>query len=143
MLISYWSSDVCSSDLKLIAVSNYEPGGVKVFDAKTLEPIADIPATPLPDGQKRSRVVGLVDAPGQRFVFSLFDTGEIWTADFSQSQTPRIERFTAIGRQPYDALITPDGRYYMAGLFGEDRSEARRVGKACVVTCRSRWSPYT
>src|SRR3546814_13992649 len=23
-----------------------------------------------------------------------------------------------------------------------DRSEARRVGKECVSTCRSRWSPY-
>src|SRR3546814_14059495 len=23
-----------------------------------------------------------------------------------------------------------------------DRSEARRVGKACVSTCRSRWSPF-
>src|SRR3546814_12156124 len=22
------------------------------------------------------------------------------------------------------------------------RSEERRVGKACVITCRSRWSPY-
>ncbi|MDO7895870.1 cytochrome D1 domain-containing protein [Pseudomonas citrulli] len=109
-----------SQDGKLIAVSNYEPGGVKVFDARTLEQVADIPATPLPDGQKRSRVVGLVDAPGQRFVFSLFDTGEIWTADFSQGLSPRIQRFTAIGQQPYDALISPDGRYYMAGLFGED-----------------------
>ena len=109
-----------SQDGKLIAVSNYEPGGVKVFDARTLEQLADIPATPLPDAGKRSRVVGLVDAPGQRFVFSLFDTGEIWTADFSNGPTPRIERFTGIGQQPYDALITPDGRYYMAGLFGED-----------------------
>src|SRR3546814_13374279 len=26
---------------------------------------------------------------------------------------------------------------------GEDRSEARRVGKECVSTCRSRGSPYT
>jgi protein NirF len=109
-----------SQDGKLIAVSNYEPGGVKVFDAKTLEQIADIPATPLPQAGERSRVVGLVDAPGQRFVFSLFDTGEIWTADFSDGPKPRIERFTGIGQQPYDALITPDGRYYMAGLFGED-----------------------
>src|SRR3546814_15587663 len=25
----------------------------------------------------------------------------------------------------------------------EQRSEARRVGQACVSTCRSRWSPYT
>lgn len=109
-----------SQDGKLIAVSNYEPGGVRVFDARTLEPVADIPATRLPDGSKHSRVVGLVDAPGQRFVFSLFDTGEIWIADFSQGPVPHIERFTDIGRQPYDALITPDGRYYMAGLFGED-----------------------
>lgn len=109
-----------SQDGKLIAVSNYVPGGVKVFDAQTLQLVADIPATPLADGTKRSRVVGLVDAPGQRFVFSLFDTGEIWTADFSQGTAPQISRFTHIGQQPYDALITPDGRYYMAGLFGED-----------------------
>lgn len=109
-----------SQDGKLIAVSNYVPGGVKVFDADTLQLVADIPATPLADGSKRSRVVGLVDAPGQRFVFSLFDTGEIWTADFSQGTAPLISRFTDIGQQPYDALITPDGRYYMAGLFGED-----------------------
>ncbi|MBU6960759.1 protein nirF [Pseudomonas sp. CVAP len=109
-----------SQDGKLIAVSNYVPGGVKVFDANTLQQVADIPATALADGSKRSRVVGLVDAPGQRFVFSLFDSGEIWTADFSRGNTPQINRFKNIGQQPYDALITPDGRYYMAGLFGED-----------------------
>src|SRR3546814_20336967 len=27
--------------------------------------------------------------------------------------------------------------------FAQDRSEERRVGKECVSTCRSRWSPYT
>src|SRR3546814_8141038 len=27
-------------------------------------------------------------------------------------------------------------------LTGEGRSEERRVGKECVSTCRSRWSPY-
>src|SRR3546814_21042420 len=26
-------------------------------------------------------------------------------------------------------------------IHGDDRSEERRVGKACVSTCRSRWSP--
>src|SRR3546814_5341546 len=26
--------------------------------------------------------------------------------------------------------------------FTSDRSEERRVGKECVSTCRSRWSPY-
>src|SRR3546814_4925364 len=29
-----------------------------------------------------------------------------------------------------------------AGLAGAGRSEERRVGKECVSTCRSRWSPY-
>src|SRR3546814_18310990 len=27
-------------------------------------------------------------------------------------------------------------------LLGTERSEERRVGKECVSTCRSRWSPY-
>src|SRR3546814_15066236 len=27
-------------------------------------------------------------------------------------------------------------------MYPSDRSEERRVGKECVSTCRSRWSPY-
>ena len=34
-------------------------------------------------------------------------------------QKPVIEKFKNIGKLPYDALISPDGRYYIAGLFGE------------------------
>jgi protein NirF len=108
-----------SQDGSLVAVSNYDPGGVRVFDAATLEPVADIPATYGPD-DARSKVVGLVDAPGQRFVFSLYDAGEIWVADLSDPAEPEIRKFVDVGVQPYDALITPDGRYYLAGLFGED-----------------------
>lgn len=107
-----------SQDGSLIAVSNYEPGGVRVFDARTLEAVADIPA--VYGAGKRSKVVGLVDAPGNRFVFSLYDAGEIWIADMSDPRAPRIQRFRNVGSQPYDALITPEGRYYIAGLFGED-----------------------
>ncbi len=107
-----------SQDGKLIAVSNYEPGGVRVFDAETLAPVADIPASYAPG--KTSKVVGLVDAPGNRFVFSLYDGDQIWVADMSTPEKPQITRFSNIGRAPYDALITPDGRYYIAGLFGED-----------------------
>ncbi|MBT4940149.1 MAG: protein nirF, partial [Rhodospirillaceae bacterium] len=29
-------------------------------------------------------------------------------------------KFKDIGTLPYDGLVTPDGRYYIAGLFGED-----------------------
>src|SRR3546814_13159905 len=36
-----------------------------------------------------------------------------------------------------------DGLVIIArALFGFVRSEERRVGKECVSTCRSRWSPY-
>ncbi len=108
-----------SQDGRLVAVSNYEPGGVRVFDAATLELVADIPAT-YGDGEARSKVVGLVDAPGQRFVFSLYDAGEIWVADLAKPDELEIRRFRGVGSLPYDGLITPDGRYYLAGLFGED-----------------------
>jgi protein NirF len=107
-----------SQDGSLVAVSNYEPGGVRIFDAATLAPVATIPAEY--GAGLLSKVVGLVDAPGQRFVFSLFDAGEIWVADMRTPQTPVITKFRDIGRQPYDALLSPDGRYYIAGLFGED-----------------------
>lgn len=108
-----------SQDGRLVAVSNYKPGGVKIFDADTLELVADIPAIYGNHGQQ-SKVIGLVDAPGQKFVFSLWDAGEIWVADMSDASKPEITKFKNIGLNPYDALITPDGRYYIAGLFGED-----------------------
>ena len=108
-----------SQDGRLVAVSNYKPGGVKVFHADTLELVADIPAA-FGDAGQLSKVIGLVDAPGQKFVFALWDAGEIWVLDMSDLANPSIEKFTGIGRNPYDALITPDGRYYIAGLFGED-----------------------
>ncbi len=108
-----------SQDGRLVAAQNYEPGGVKVFDAGTLELVADIPAT-YGDGQRRSKVVGLADVPGNRFAYALFDAGEIWIADLSDPERPRVRKFTGIGKEPYDGLITPDGRWYIAGLFGED-----------------------
>ena len=111
-----------SQDGRLVAAQNYTPGGVRVFDAHTLQPLADIPATYVAaDGSvRRSRVVGLADLPGSRFAFCLFDAGQIWIADLADPRAPLITRFEQVGRQPYDALVTPDGRFYVAGLFGED-----------------------
>jgi protein NirF len=106
-----------SQDGRLIATSNYDPGGVRVFSADTLERVADIRAEY--GNGKLSKVVGLVDAPGNRFVFSLFEAGEIWVADMHDPKAPKIQKFKA-GKEPYDALISPEGRYYIAGLFGED-----------------------
>ena len=99
-----------SDDGKLVAVSNYEPGGVRVFDADTLALVADIPTG--------SKTIGLVDAPGRRFVFTTWDTGETWIADLAGDL--KLTKLTGIGEFPYDGLITADGRTYIAGLFGED-----------------------
>ncbi|HIP94265.1 MAG TPA: protein nirF [Leucothrix sp.] len=108
-----------SQDGKLIAVSNYEPGGVKIFSSDDLSLVADIPATKVNE-KKNSKTVGLVDAPGQRFVFSLYDSGETWIVNMKDPKKPKITRFEKIGLWPYDGLLTPDGRHYIAGLFGED-----------------------
>ena len=89
-----------STDGTLVVAQNYQPGGVKVFDARTLRPLADIPRN--------------------RFIFSLFDAGQIWIADLADPTKPVLTKFENIGKQPYDALISPDGRTYIAGLFGED-----------------------
>lgn len=99
-----------SDDGKLVAVSNYEPGGVRVFDADTLDLVADIPTD--------AKTIGLVDAPGRRFVFSTWDSGETWIADMSGDL--KLTKLTGIGEFPYDGLITADGRTYITGLFGED-----------------------
>lgn len=108
-----------SADGRVLAVGNYEPGGVRLFSTSDLEPLAEIPALG-GDGSVASKVVGLVDAPGQRFVFSLFEAGEIWIADVRDPRAPVLTKFTDAGRNPYDGLITPDGRWYLVGLFGED-----------------------
>ncbi len=100
-----------SDDGTLVAVSNYEPGGVRIFDADTLELVADIPTG--------SKTIGLVDAPGRKFVFTMWDTAETWIADMSSGQA-QITRIEDMGDRPYDALITANGRTYITGLFGED-----------------------
>ncbi len=104
-----------SDDGRYVAVSNYEPGGVRIFDAETLDLVTDIPT--------QSKTVGLVDIPGTKFVFSLWDAGETWIVDMS-GDAPGITKIAGMGTNPYDALVTSDGRTYIAGLFGEDHLTA-------------------
>jgi protein NirF len=101
-----------SQDGRLVAVANYTPGGIRIFDAATLEPLAEVATG--------AKVVGIADAPGNRFVFSLFEKGEIWVVDASDPRKPLTTRIPNVGRQPYDGFVTPDGRHYIAGLYGED-----------------------
>lgn len=99
-----------SDDGKLVAVSNYEPGGVRVFNADTLEMVQDIPA--------KSKTIGLADIPGRRFIWSLWDTGETWIADFSGPEM-QLTKLADVGKNPFDGVMTDDGSTYLVGLFGE------------------------
>jgi protein NirF len=118
-----------SQDGRLVAVANYTPGGIRIFDSATLEPLSEVPTG--------AKVVGIGDAPGNRFVFSLFEAGEVWIVDASNARKPTTTRLRNVGKQPYDGFVTPSGRYYVAGLYGEDglalvdlwapQPEARRI----------------
>src|SRR3546814_7986672 len=54
--------------------------------------------------------------------------------------------FGLVQRGRIEPIAFGGGRHFGRGQgFGRDgfrRSEERRVGKECVSTCRSRWSPY-
>src|SRR3546814_5840121 len=47
----------------------------------------------------------------------------------------------AVGTWSTLALASAAGMLLMVTLSIDERSEERRVGKECVSTCRSRWSP--
>lgn len=100
-----------SDDGRLVAAANYEPGGVRVFSADTLQPVARF--------DTGAKTIGLVDLPGRRFAFTTWDSGETWIADLSGA-TPKTRILRDVGTNPYDALLSPDGRFYIVGLFGED-----------------------
>src|SRR3546814_8659991 len=62
-----------------------------------------------------------------------------------------IDQFRQVGLR-VEQQVQPTGPFYaslrqkkdwdMSIEFNCQRSEERRVGKECVSTCRSRWSPY-
>src|SRR3546814_11447569 len=52
--------------------------------------------------------------------------------------TDRLSTSLAVRHEDYSDF----GTNLSYALSGRYRSEERRVGKGCVSTCRSRWSPY-
>src|SRR3546814_16514451 len=99
MRISDWSSDVCSSDLRVVGEAAEH--GVEDRSAGVVEEHVD------PLGAQLAQ-------PGRHVVGAVVD-----------------------GAVEAEVVHQPG-----ALLVGAGRSEARRVGKECVSTCRSRWSPY-
>src|SRR3546814_508395 len=55
-----------------------------------------------------------------------------------QTSFPLAGNFS-LDYKPFEFLTA---RIAYAPTYSQPRSEERRVGKECVSTCRSRWSPY-
>ncbi len=105
-----------SQDGRFIATAEYAPGGVTIVDARTMKLAKQIL---VPGGA--SRVTGLVDGLKNRFICVLMEGREVWQIDASRPDFPiekRIPLDPKVGL-PYDAMITPDGRYYIVGHLGE------------------------
>src|SRR3546814_17264636 len=119
MRISDWSSDVCSSDLE---VTRWESFARLVKEGRE---IADISATfGIPE-----QGVKLILALGNLLprVRTLYRDEAINVAT--------VRHLTLASKAQQKALLAlyEDPNSY--------RTEARRVGKECVSTCRTRWSP--
>src|SRR3546814_6674950 len=81
-------------------------------------------------------------------------SSDVCSSDLQSGRTQEIQRLigrslravtdlTAFGERQIRIdcdVIQADGGTRTAAITG--RSEERRVGKECVSTCRSRWSPY-
>src|SRR3546814_19343817 len=118
MRISDWSSDVCSSDLI---------GGTQ-----------DISDT-------AHQVVDNCLFEGGSLAFNLAGTNQpgplIYTNNQHFNQSMAGSRFYHAWQAIVDNLLYEGIRGEVAS-DATYRSEERRVGKECVSTCRSRWSPY-
>src|SRR3546814_13188496 len=135
MRISDWSSDVCSSDLLLIAADGLN-SRVRTRYADTYKPDIDT---------RQCRFVWLgTRKTFDAFTFAFVQTDHGWFQAHAYQFEPGMSTFIvetldetwrAAG---LDTMSQEDGIAYCEQLFAP-RSEERRVGKECVSTCRSRW----
>src|SRR3546814_11612482 len=69
-----------------------------------------------------------------------------WDADADDYHRTHGE-FLGVNSAEGEFVWCPEGlhegdHHLLGDIVDKDRSEERRVGKACVSTCRSRWWPY-
>ena len=76
----------------------------------------------------------------KEYLTPICDTLE--NADQYQTVTATYGTLTITKRNVTLTSATDTKVYDGEALTNDERSEERRVGKECVSTCRSRWSPY-
>src|SRR3546814_17538214 len=64
---------------------------------------------------------------------------EDWSNGMRHSKAYVFQYLDFLQQLPIKRIMLPDT---LGILIPSERSEERRVGKECVSTCRSRWSPY-
>src|SRR3546814_12403885 len=122
MRISDWSSDVCSSDLNLLPV-------------RTPLDLRHALASDDRDRARRRRGLGF----GRVVEVGVLEVERlVVVVDFRQ-----VGIGEDVGEDPpLAAHARLDAVISLPPPAAVPRSEARRVGKECVSTCRSRWAPY-
>src|SRR3546814_12837704 len=124
MRISDWTSDVCSSDLK---GANHCPGNIFIYapaqKVLTKIDIVSPGTTPFFHCDASENISGYIDAHRR-----------ILEYDFDYLVGGHVRRWGT--RAAVDTALE-----YFQDMVNF-RSEERRVGKECVSTCRSRWSPF-
>src|SRR3546814_5755242 len=65
-----------------------------------------------------------------------------WSSDVCSSDLVARQRYRGKRQKCYPNLEPEPTPSFSLGCAARGRSEERRVGKECVSTCRSRWSPY-
>src|SRR3546814_15945824 len=118
MRISDWSSDVCSSDLARLPALR----GGKLMRQSV-----------------QALCVVTFDAPAETDVYHLHDiVADALISGSHPTVSPTEVRLMSLREEA--AMFHSNGDQWESAP--EQRSEEPRVGKACVSTCRSRWSPY-
>src|SRR3546814_18849307 len=117
MRISDWSSDVCSSDLTVLRIVDVDGKNVIAVPERWEAEGKPPPRLRVVERGKRS-ALGL----GDRILARTEEKGNGWLAHPMKKLARAAE--------------------LLMGVVDQGRSEERRVGKECVSTCRSRWSPY-
>src|SRR3546814_2234007 len=64
-----------------------------------------------------------------------------WSSDVCSSDLDRLGHYWTPSPRLTE-LVEQGLTFATSGQRAQTRSEERRVGKECVSTCRSRWSPY-